>query len=339
LVSPVMMMVMNATIIALLAFGSFQIDSGTLQIGELMAIIQYILHIMHAFFMMSMIFSFLPRAEVSARRIEAILSRPVSIGSNTASVSFPNQASATVTFKEVSFRYPGASEPALCDISFTSASGKTTAIIGSTASGKTTLLNLLMRFYETEKGTILIDGVDIRSADLQEVRAKIGYATQKAMVFTGTVKENIRFGREEISDAHIERAMQIAQVTPFVEAMPNKADTVLAQGGTNLSGGQRQRLSIARAIAGDQPILLFDDTFSALDFKTDAKLRSALRAELKNKTILIVAQRVATIMDADQILVLKNGLLVGKGTHAQLMQDCPEYREIVFSQLSEEEIA
>jgi len=339
LVSPVMMMVMNATIIALLAFGSFQIDSGTLQIGELMAIIQYILHIMHAFFMMSMIFSFLPRAEVSARRIEAILSRPVSIGSNTASVSFPNQASATVTFKEVSFRYPGASEPALCDISFTSASGKTTAIIGSTASGKTTLLNLLMRFYETEKGTILIDGVDIRSADLQEVRAKIGYATQKAMVFTGTVKENIRFGREEISDAHIERAMRIAQVTPFVEAMPNKADTVLAQGGTNLSGGQRQRLSIARAIAGDQPILLFDDTFSALDFKTDAKLRSALRAELKNKTILIVAQRVATIMDADQILVLKNGLLVGKGTHAQLMQDCPEYREIVFSQLSEEEIA
>jgi len=339
LVSPVMMLVMNATIIALLAFGSFQIDAGTLQIGQLMAILQYISHIMNAFFMMSMIFSFLPRAEVSARRIEAVLSRVVSVGGGSPQVDIPDREESTVTFKDVVFRYPGASEPALNGISFSAESGKTTAIIGSTASGKTTLLNLLMRFYELEQGAILIDGVDIRSADRHVIRRKIGYAPQKATIFTGTVKDNIRFGREEISDDQIERAMRIAQVTQFVEAIPQRSNAVLTQGGTNLSGGQRQRLSIARALAGSPPILLFDDTFSALDFKTDSILRLALRTELKQKTVLIVAQRVATIMDADQILVLKNGLLVGKGMHARLMRECAEYREIVFSQLSEEEIA
>ncbi len=339
LVSPVMMLVMNATIIALLAFGSFQIDAGTLQIGQLMAILQYISHIMNAFFMMSMIFSFLPRAEVSARRIEAVLSRVVSVGGGSPQVDIPDREESTVTFKDVVFRYPGASEPALNGISFSAESGKTTAIIGSTASGKTTLLNLLMRFYELEQGAILIDGVDIRSADRHVIRRKIGYAPQKATIFTGTVKDNIRFGREEISDDQIERAMRIAQVTQFVEAIPQRSNAVLTQGGTNLSGGQRQRLSIARALAGSPPILLFDDTFSALDFKTDSTLRLALRTELKQKTVLIVAQRVATIMDADQILVLKNGLLVGKGMHARLMRECAEYREIVFSQLSEEEIA
>jgi len=196
-----------------------------------------------------------------------------------------------------------------------------------------------MRFYEVDQGSIMINGVDIKKAKLEDIRGKIGYATQKAVVFTGSVKENIRFGREEITDAQVERAMRIAQLEPFVNAMPQKADTVIAQGGTDLSGGQRQRLSIARAIAADPPILLFDDTFSALDFKTDAKLRLALRAEMRNKTLLIIAQRVSTIMDADQILVLKNGVLAGKGSHAQLMRDCPEYREIVYSQLSEEEIA
>ncbi len=339
LVTPVIMLVMNVTILALLVFGSFQIDTGTLQIGELMAIIQYVLHITNAFIMMSMVFSFLPRAEVSIRRIEEVLSRPASIENSEDAVPLPYQPGATVTFEEVTFRYPGASEPALNHISFTAESGKTTAIIGSTASGKTTLLNLLMRFYEVDQGSIMINGVDIKKAKLEDIRGKIGYATQKAVVFTGSVKENIRFGREEITDAQVERAMRIAQLEPFVNAMPQKADTVIAQGGTDLSGGQRQRLSIARAIAADPPILLFDDTFSALDFKTDAKLRLALRAEMRNKTLLIIAQRVSTIMDADQILVLKNGVLAGKGSHAQLMRDCPEYREIVYSQLSEEEIA
>ncbi|HNW47702.1 MAG TPA: ABC transporter ATP-binding protein [Thermotogota bacterium] len=339
LVTPVIMLVMNVTILALLVFGSFQIDTGTLQIGELMAIIQYVLHITNAFIMMSMVFSFLPRAEVSIRRIEEVLSRPASIENSEEAVPLPYQPGATVTFEEVTFRYPGASEPALNHISFTAESGKTTAIIGSTASGKTTLLNLLMRFYEVDQGSIMINGVDIKKAKLEDIRGKIGYATQKAVVFTGSVKENIRFGREEITDAQVERAMRIAQLEPFVNAMPQKADTVIAQGGTDLSGGQRQRLSIARAIAADPPILLFDDTFSALDFKTDAKLRLALRAEMRNKTLLIIAQRVSTIMDADQILVLKNGVLAGKGSHAQLMRDCPEYREIVYSQLSEEEIA
>lgn len=339
LVTPVIMLVMNVTILALLVFGSFQIDTGTLQIGELMAIIQYVLHITNAFIMMSMVFSFLPRAEVSIRRIEEVLSRPASIENSEEAVPLPYQPGATVTFEEVTFRYPGASEPALNHISFTAESGKTTAIIGSTASGKTTLLNLLMRFYEVDQGSIMISGVDIKKAKLEDIRGKIGYATQKAVVFTGSVKENIRFGREEITDAQVERAMRIAQLEPFVNAMPQKADTVIAQGGTDLSGGQRQRLSIARAIAADPPILLFDDTFSALDFKTDAKLRLALRAEMRNKTLLIIAQRVSTIMDADQILVLKNGVLAGKGSHAQLMRDCPEYREIVYSQLSEEEIA
>ena len=339
LVTPVIMLVMNVTILALLVFGSFQIDTGTLQIGELMAIIQYVLHITNAFIMMSMVFSFLPRAEVSIRRIEEVLSRPASIENSEDAVPLPYQPGATVTFEEVTFRYPGASEPALNHISFTAESGKTTAIIGSTASGKTTLLNLLMRFYEVDQGSIMINGVDIKKAKLEDIRGKIGYATQKAVVFTGSVKENIRFGREEITDAQVERAMRIAQLEPFVNAMPQKADTVIAQGGTDLSGGQRQRLSIARAIAADPPILLFDDTFSALDFKTDAKLRLALRAEMRNKTLLIIAQRVSTIMDADQILVLKNGALAGKGSHVQLMRDCPEYREIVYSQLSEEEIA
>jgi len=339
LVTPVIMLVMNVTILALLVFGSFQIDTGTLQIGELMAIIQYVLHITNAFIMMSMVFSFLPRAEVSIRRIEEVLSRPASIENSEEAVPLPYQPGATVTFEEVTFRYPGASEPDLNHISFTAESGKTTAIIGSTASGKTTLLNLLMRFYEVDQGSIMINGVDIKKAKLEDIRGKIGYATQKAVVFTGSVKENIRFGREEITDAQVERAMRIAQLEPFVNAMPQKADTVIAQGGTDLSGGQRQRLSIARAIAADPPILLFDDTFSALDFKTDAKLRLALRAEMRNKTLLIIAQRVSTIMDADQILVLKNGVLAGKGSHAQLMRDCPEYREIVYSQLSEEEIA
>lgn len=339
LVTPVIMLVMNVTILALLVFGSFQIDTGTLRIGELMAIIQYVLHITNAFIMMSMVFSFLPRAEVSIRRIEEVLSRPASIENSEEAVPLPYQPGATVTFEEVTFRYPGASEPALNHISFTAESGKTTAIIGSTASGKTTLLNLLMRFYEVDQGSIMINGVDIKKAKLEDIRGKIGYATQKAVVFTGSVKENIRFGREEITDAQVERAMRIAQLEPFVNAMPQKADTVIAQGGTDLSGGQRQRLSIARAIAADPPILLFDDTFSALDFKTDAKLRLALRAEMRNKTLLIIAQRVSTIMDADQILVLKNGVLAGKGSHAQLMRDCPEYREIVYSQLSEEEIA
>ena len=339
LVTPVIMLVMNVTILALLVFGSFQIDTGTLRIGELMAIIQYVLHITNAFIMMSMVFSFLPRAEVSIRRIEEVLSRPASIENSEEAVPLPYQPGATVTFEEVTFRYPGASEPALNHISFTAESGKTTAIIGSTASGKTTLLNLLMRFYEVDQGSIMINGVDIKKAKLEDIRGKIGYATQKAVVFTGSVKENIRFGREEITDAQVERAMRIAQLEPFVNAMPQKADTIIAQGGTDLSGGQRQRLSIARAIAADPPILLFDDTFSALDFKTDAKLRLALRAEMRNKTLLIIAQRVSTIMDADQILVLKNGVLAGKGSHAQLMRDCPEYREIVYSQLSEEEIA
>lgn len=339
LVTPVIMLVMNVTILALLVFGSFQIDTGTLRIGELMAIIQYVLHITNAFIMMSMVFSFLPRAEVSIRRIEEVLSRPASIENSEDAVPLPYQPGATVTFEEVTFRYPGASEPALNHISFTAESGKTTAIIGSTASGKTTLLNLLMRFYEVDQGSIMISGVDIKKAKLEDIRGKIGYATQKAVVFTGSVKENIRFGREEITDAQVERAMRIAQLEPFVNAMPQKADTIIAQGGTDLSGGQRQRLSIARAIAADPPILLFDDTFSALDFKTDAKLRLALRAEMRNKTLLIIAQRVSTIMDADQILVLKNGALAGKGSHVQLMRDCPEYREIVYSQLSEEEIA
>jgi ATP-binding cassette subfamily B protein len=338
-VSPMMMIVMNATTLALIALGSFQIDSGNLQIGELMAILQYVAHIMHAFFMMSMIFSFLPRAEVSAKRIDRVLSCNSPMDAFSETISVTAKEPYTIEFRNVSFNYPGASESALKGINFTAEAGKTTAIIGSTASGKTTLLNLLMRFYDAKEGEILINGIDSRSIAPESVRSKFGYAPQKAALFSGTLKENIRFGRETITEADIEKAADIAQVRMFSEAMPDKLDSPVAQGGTNLSGGQKQRVSIARAIAGDPPILLFDDTFSALDFKTDAVLRQRLKSELNDKTMILVAQRVATIMDADQIIVLRNGLLAGRGTHEQLMQTCREYKEIVLSQLSEEEIA
>jgi len=337
LIFPLMLSVMNFTTIAIIWFGAKQIDKSALQIGDLMAVLQYILQIMFAFIMISVVFIFFPRASASAERINEVLKIEAEIKDPENPV-IPERKG-IVEFKNVTFRYPGAKEPALSNISFKTQPGKTTAIIGNTGSGKTTILNLIMRFYDVESGEILIDGVNVKNIPQRELRDRIGYAPQKSALFSGTIADNIRFGREEITEADILRAAEIAQVMEFAQKMPDGLNSMVSQGGTNLSGGQKQRISIARAIAGKNNIYIFDDTFSALDFKTDAKVRRALSEHTKDATVIIVSQRVATIMNADQIIVLKDGKMEGIGTHKELMKSCPVYREIVFSQLSEEEIA
>jgi len=335
---PGMMLVMNFTIIAIIWFGSIRIDGGGMQVGSLMAFIQYATMILLSLVMMSMMFIMLPRAAASAVRINEILDIIPGI-KDPDRVKQPDSDKGCLEFKDVSFSFPGAEQPALSNISFTARPGETTAIIGGTGSGKTTLINLIPRFYDVSQGAVLIDGVDVREMSQESLRSKIGLVPQTAVLFSGSITENIRFGQEDASPDEVYAAAQTAQALEFITGMKNGFDSFIEQGGTNVSGGQKQRLSIARAIVRRPDIYIFDDSFSALDFKTDARLRAALKEETRESTVLIIAQRVSTIMEADQIIVLEDGQIVGKGSHEELLESCEVYREIVYLQLSEEELA
>lgn len=334
---PVMMLVMNYTTIAIVWFGAIRIDHGDMQVGDLMAFMQYAMQIMFSLIMLSMMFVLIPRASASATRVNEVLAIKPTISEQPKNVEV-NKAG-YIEFRDVTFSYPGAEEPALKHLSFHAGPGEVTAIIGGTGSGKSSLLKLIPRFYEPDTGTVMIDGVNVKDMDLSSLRQKIGLVPQKAVLFTGTVKENILFGNEKASDKEVFQAAKVAQAYEFVTNMKDGFDSPIAQGGTNVSGGQKQRLSIARALIRKPEIYLFDDSFSALDFKTDAKLRKALKAETTDATVLIVAQRVSTVMDADRIIVLDEGKVMGIGTHEELLENCKTYQEIVRSQLSEEEIA
>ncbi|HCC00984.1 MAG TPA: multidrug ABC transporter ATP-binding protein [Ruminococcaceae bacterium] len=335
---PVLMLLMNAMQIAIIWFGSTRVDTGSLNIGALSAFIQYASLILINFIMMSMMFIFIPRAQAAAERVTEVLEvKPDIVDPESPQKSVTGNG--YLEFRNVSFRYNGAERSALTGVSFLAKPGETTAIIGSTGSGKSTLANLIPRFYDVENGEILIDGVDIRKMTQENLRSRIGFVPQKAILFTGTIKDNMRYGRENATDEEIIHAAQVAQASDFVGEMKNGYDTLLSEGGLNLSGGQKQRLSIARALVRRPEIYVFDDSFSALDFKTDAKLRAALSNETENSTVLIVAQRVGTVMSADRIIVLDEGTVAGIGKHEELMKTCEVYREIVSSQLSEEELA
>ncbi len=335
---PLMMLVLNLSTVAILWFGSIRISNGDMQIGALIAFLQYATQILFAILMLSMMFIMLPRAAASADRINEVLDIVPEI-SDAAQVKRADAQRGYVEFDNVTFSYPGAEEPALCNISFQARPGEVTAIIGGTGSGKSTLISLIPRFYDVDSGSIRVDGVDVREMSQEHLRSKTGFVPQKAVLFSGTIAENIRYGKEDATDEEVHHAAEIAQATEFISEMKDGFDSVIAQGGTNVSGGQKQRLSIARALVRKPEIYIFDDSFSALDFKTDAKLRMALKKETLDATVLIVAQRVSTVMDADQIIVLDEGRIVGIGNHRELMQSSEVYREIVASQLSLEEIA
>ena len=335
---PVMMMVMNLTTVSIIWFGGIRIDRGHMMVGDLMAFIQYGMHIMFSMFALSMLFVMIPRAAASLARVNEVLDTKPSIKDPENPVK-PGDKRGYVEFRDVTFSYPGAERPALSNITFSAGPGEVTAIIGGTGSGKSTLSSLLLRFYDVKSGSILVDGIDIREMTQKELRAKIGYAPQRAVLFSGSVADNIRYGKKDATIEEVRHAAEIAQAKDFVEKMPEQYDAEISQRGTNISGGQKQRLSIARALVGRPEIYIFDDTFSALDFKTDARLRAALKSETADATVIIVAQRVNTVMDADRIIVLQAGRLAGIGTHEELLKDNEIYREIVFSQLSEEEIA
>lgn len=335
---PTMMLVLNVSSVAILWFGSIRISNGDMQVGSLIAFLQYAMQILFALLMVSMMFVMIPRAAASAARINEILEMEPEI-EDAEQVRHADLLTGYVEFEDVTFSYPGAEEPALSHISFQAKPGEITAIIGGTGAGKSTLVNLIPRFYDIDSGRVLVDGVDVREMAQEEVRNKIGFVPQKAVLFSGTINENIRFGKEDASDEEVSNAAEVAQATDFITNMPDSFDSVIAQGGTNVSGGQKQRLSIARSLIRRPEIYIFDDSFSALDFKTDAKLRQALKREIRNSTALIVAQRVSTVMDADQIIVLDEGSIAGIGNHHMLMRTCEVYREIVASQLSAEEIA
>lgn len=335
---PAMMLIMNLTTIAIVWFGSKRIDAGQMQVGDLMAFLQYVMQIMFSLLMVSFMFVMVPRAQASAVRINEVLGMEPEI-KDPVRPEAAGRSRGQVEFRDVSFRYPGAEQPAVSGISFHVEPGEVTAIIGGTGSGKSTLVHLIPRFYDIEAGSILVDGVDVRNMTQEELRVKIGYVPQKAALFTGTVTENIRFGKPDATDEEVRRAAETAQALNFIERMPEGFASIIAQGGANLSGGQKQRLSIARALVRKPEIYIFDDSFSALDYKTDAKLRAALKQETEDATVLIVAQRVSTVLDADRIIVLEDGKVAGIGNHRELMSTCGVYREIVASQLSEEEIA
>jgi len=334
---PVMMLVMNLTVVGIIWFGGIRIDNGAMQIGDLMAFIQYVMQIMFALVMASMMFVMIPRAAVSAKRINEVLEmKPAFLDEGTQKADLEQ---GTLEFEHVTFSYPGAEKPALFDISFTAKPGEITAIIGGTGSGKSTLVNLIPRFYDISSGVIRVNGVDIRKASQDEVRSKIGFVPQKSILFTGSIADNILFGKQDATQYEIEHAARTAQAEEFINKMKDGYKAEIEQGGSNLSGGQKQRLSIARALIRKPDLYIFDDSFSALDFKTDAKLRAALKDETKNATVLLVAQRVSTVVDADRIIVLDEGHIVGMGTHQELLDTNEIYREIALSQLSEEEIA
>ena len=340
--SPFMTMIMNGVSLLIVWFGGKQMDMGNMQVGELIAFITYTMQIVMSFLMLAMVAVMLPRAGVAADRIDEVLKTEPSIHdpepAKLAEKSNTADHKGEVAFHHVNFRYPGSDENALSDIDFVARPGQTTAIIGSTGCGKSTLLNLITRFYDVSEGSVTVDGVDVRDMPQSELRSMLGYVPQKGVLFSGTIDSNLRFGGEDISEEDARSAARIAQATEFIEAKPEGYESPIAQGGSNVSGGQKQRLSIARAIARRPKIYLFDDSFSALDYKTDVALRRALKEETGDSTVIIVAQRISTVLHANQILVLDEGRIVGKGTHAQLMESCPEYQEIARSQLSNKEL-
>lgn len=335
---PLVMLVMNLSTVVIFWFGSVRIDAGDLQVGSLIAFIQYAMNIMFSLLMVSMMFVMVPRASASAVRINEVLDIDPEIN-DAERAKRADEKKGYVEFRDVTFSYAGAERPAICNISFSARPGEVTAIIGGTGAGKSTLVGLIPRFYDIDSGSILVDGVDVREMPQESLRAKIGFVPQKAVLFSGTVAENIRYGKEDATDEEVRHAADIAQASEFISNMTDGYDSLIAQGGMNVSGGQKQRLSIARALVRRPEIYVFDDSFSALDFKTDARLRAALKREIVDTTVFIVAQRVSTVMDADQIIVLDDGQIAGIGTHRELMDSCEVYREIVYSQLSMEEIA
>ena len=335
---PAMMLIMNLISILIVWVGAKNIDLGNMQVGDMMAFIQYTMQIVMSFLMISMVSVMMPRAAVSANRIDEVLTTDISIKEIDKVEEFNDNKKGLVEFKNVSFQYPDADEKILHDISFTAKPGQTTAFIGSTGSGKSTLINLIPRFYDVTEGEIKVDGVNIKNASIHDLRERIGYVPQKGVLFSGTIDSNIKYGNKTASKEVVETASRVAQATEFIDSKPDRYETPIAQGGSNVSGGQKQRLSIARAIAKEPEIYIFDDSFSALDFKTDAKLRRALKEDTGDATVLIVAQRISTILHAEQIVVLDQGKIVGIGNHKQLLKNCEVYKEIALSQLSKEEL-
>lgn len=339
IMQPLMMLLLNVASITIVWVGAHEIGAGSLQVGDMMAFMQYAMQVIFAFLMISIIFIMVPRASVSAQRVAEVIETEPIIRDPDKPKRYTKGVKGVVEFRNVTFQYPGADTPVLHDISFKTKAGQTTAIIGSTGSGKSTLINLITRFYDVTGGQILIDGLDVRDVTKDDLCEKIGYVPQKGILFSGTVNSNIRFGKEDTSDKEVRKAAEIAQAYNFVMESDNGFETPIAQGGSNVSGGQKQRLAIARAIIKKPEIYIFDDSFSALDFTTDVALRSALSAETRNATVLIVAQRISTIMNADKIIVLDEGSIAGMGSHAELLKTSSVYLEIASSQLSEEELS
>lgn len=335
---PVMMLIMNGLSVLIVYSGSHSIDAGEMQVGDMMAFIQYAMQIIMAFLMISMVAVFMPRASVSARRVYEVLNMEPAIKNPEHTKTPQSGVRGELEFCNVSFAYPGAEEKVLSNVSFKAHRGETVAFIGSTGSGKSTLVNLIPRFFDVTEGAILLDGVDIREMDLKDLRSRLGYVPQKAVLFSGTISSNLRYGNDSASEEELRRAAEIAQATGFIDEKEEGMENPIAQGGSNVSGGQKQRLAIARAVAKEPEIYIFDDSFSALDFQTDANVRKALKQETSDATSLIVAQRISTILHADQILVLDGGTVAGQGTHRELMENCEVYRQIAVSQLSEEEL-
>lgn len=335
---PIMMFIMNVTNVLIVWFGARAVSSFKIDIGTMMAFMQYAIQIIMAFLMLSMMFILIPRAAVSANRIKEVLDTPISMKNKRNAQTYGDDFTGDVEFKNVSFAYPGGDGYVLEDINFTAKHGETTAIIGATGSGKSTLINLIMRFYDVQKGEVIVSGKDVKNVKMGDLRKHIGYVPQKSVLFSGTIKSNLYYGDKNATDEMIDKAAEISQSTEFITSKPDGYDTHIAQGGGNVSGGQKQRLSIARALVKNAPIYIFDDSFSALDMKTDKVLREALKRETGDSTLIIVAQRVGTIMNAEQIIVLDNGKIVGKGTHSELLKNCPTYYQIASSQLSEEEL-
>jgi ATP-binding cassette subfamily B protein len=336
---PVMMMVMNIVMLAIIWVGSQQVANSTIQVGDMMAFMQYAMQILFSFLMLSMMFIILPRASVSGDRIAEVLDTEPQINDPKEPRQFPAPFQGNIEFRNVNFRYPGAEEDVLHDVSFTAKPGQTTAFIGTTGSGKSTIVSLIPRFYEASEGAVMVDGIDIREVSQHDLHDRIGFVPQKSNLFSGTIESNLRYADENASEGDLKLAADIAQASEFIDTRPEGLQAEVAQGGMNVSGGQKQRLAIARALVKKAPIYIFDDSFSALDYKTDAALRRALKEHTSASTLLIVTQRIATVKNAEQIIVLDEGRIVGKGTHHELMKDCVVYRGIALSQLSKEELA
>jgi ATP-binding cassette subfamily B protein len=339
IMQPIMMVILNLAAIAIVWFGAKLIGNGSLEVGNMIAFMQYGMQVIMAFLMISIIFIMVPRATVSATRVAEVIETEPLIHDPEKPENVKDKKGGIVEFKNVTFQYPTADTPVLCNINFTANSGETTAFIGSTGSGKSTLINLIPRFYDVTEGVVLIDGVNVRQMKLEDLYAKIGYVPQKPVLFSGTIDSNIKYGEPNAPKLEVEKVAKISQAEEFIKNLPEKFENPIAQGGANVSGGQKQRLSIARALARKPEIYIFDDSFSALDFKTDAALRAALKSETQNKTVLIVAQRISTILSAEKIVVLDDGKIAGIGNHAELMKSCSVYREIALSQLSETELS